>query len=811
MSIRQDLTFSVRTLLRKPGFLATALITLSLSLGAATAVFSIVNTVLLRPLPFKAADRLIVLWNQKVLQDVPRLKISIPEFLDYQKSKAFEQLAAYYPWSYTMTGRQEPVRILGVATSASLFPALGVHAELGRTFTRDDDQPGKELVVVLSHGFWQRQFARDRSVLGRTLNLDGQIYKVIGVMSPDFDFPEPDVALWVPLAIDPADLPTRNARQLNVVGRLAPGVSVEQAQAEMNAFAATMQKDYPTIYRAENGWGILVIPLTEEIVGKVRSGLLLLFGAVVLVLLIACANVANLLLVRATARQREIAVRVALGSSRRRLIQQLLTESLVLSLLGGVLGLLLGLWATRLLVVLAAENIPRFHAVHLEPEVFAFGILLSVVTGLLFGLAPAFISARPDLTKSLKEGSRGSGMGVSRNRLRAALVISEVALTLVLLIGAGLMTKSFVRLQRVNPGFNAENVLVAELALPFQKYGKATDFQGFFDRYMSAVATLPGVQQVGAVAVPPFSTELTWSGDLAPEGEQDVASKSQGKVETFIATPGYAKAIGLTLLRGRFLLDQDVKQSPPVTVIDDVLAHRYWPNEDPIGKRLKSGGPGSKSPAIEVVGVVRHIKHESLEGESLPQVYIPLRQAPFRWPGRMGVAVRTASDPAALIAGMRAKLSEIDRDQPFASIDTMQRILSSSISRPRFLTWLLTSFALVALIVASVGLYGVLAYWVSQRRGEIGMRMALGAHRKDVLWLVLGQGMALTFAGLVVGALAAVWLTRAMKSLLFEVSTGDPLIFVGSVVLLTLISLFACQIPAWRAAQMDPGVTLRYE
>ncbi|HYX25231.1 MAG TPA: ABC transporter permease [Thermoanaerobaculia bacterium] len=811
MSIRQDLSLSLRSLLRKPGFLATALVTLSLSLGAATAVFSVVDTVLLRPLPFGEADRLVVLWNQKVLQNVPRLQVSIPEYLDYQKSRVFEHLAAYYPWTYTLTGGQEPARIRGVATTASLFPVLGVRPELGRVFTAEEDQPGKEPVAVVSHGFWQRHFARDRSVLGRTLNLDGRSYKVIGVMPPDFEFPEREVDLWLPLAIDPADLPTRNARQLNVVGRLAKGMGVRQAQAEMTALAARMQKDYPAVYPAESGWGVLVVPLTEEIVGKVRPGLLLLFSAVFLVLLIACANVANLLLVRATARQREIAVRVALGSSRRRLLQQLLTESLVLALLGGALGLLLGLWATRALVVLAAENIPRFHEVRLEPEIFAFGIVLSVATGLLFGLAPALISARPELTKSLKEGSRGSGMGVARNRLRAALVIAEVALTLVLLIGAGLMTKSFVRLQRVDPGFNAEKVVVGELALPYQKYPKPSDFQGFFDRYLSAVASLPGVEQVGAVAVPPFSTELTWSGDLKPEGEQDTGGKSQGKVETFIATPGYARAIGLTLLRGRFVTDQDVKESPPVTVIDDVLAHRYWPNEDAVGKRLKAGGPTSKSPALEVVGVVRHIKRESLEGESLPQAYIPLRQAPFRWPGRMGVAVRTAADPAALIPSLRAKLKEIDPDQPFASIDTMQGILASSISRPRFLTWLLTSFALVALIVASVGLYGVLAYWVSQRRGEIGLRMALGAQRNDVLWLVLSQGMALTAIGLVAGAVAAVWLTRTMKNLLFEVSTGDPLIFAAAAVVVTLIAFFACQVPAWRAAKMDPGMTLRYE
>jgi putative ABC transport system permease protein len=811
MSFLDDLKLAWRLLLKRPAFLTAVLFILGMSLGAATAVFSVVRAVLLKPLSYPEADRLAVVWNQKVLQDAPRLRVSAPEFLDYAQSAAFEDLAAYYVWDYTWTGGQEPLRIRGAAATASLFPVLGVQARLGRTFTAADDFPGTDHVAVVSHGFLQRRLGGDRGAIGKSLTLDGRLYEIVGVMPPQLDFPQREVEVWVPLAIDPADLPSRRARQLQVVGRLAPESSPERAQAEMTALAARMQQSFPDVYPKESGWGVLVVPLIEEVVGPVRPGLLLLSGAVVLVLLIACANVACLLLVRMAARQKEIAVRVALGAGRSRLVRQLLTESLTLALLGGFSGLLLGHWATGGLVVLAADTIPRFHEVRMEPAVLAFGFLAALLTALLIGLIPAVLASRPDLTRDLREGGRGNVRDARGSRWRGALIVAELALTLVLLIGAGLMVKSFLRLQQVDPGFRPEGALVAELSLPFEKYPERRDLAAFFDRFLAEIESLPQVEAAAAVAVSPFSDELVWSGDMTPERRQAAAGPGEGKIETFLATPGYAEALGLHLLRGRFLSARDREGASPVVVIDDVLARRYWPNENPVGRRIKSGAAGSDDPWMEVVGVVRQIQREALDAESLPQAYIPLAQASFRWPGRVSVVARTSADPEALIPTLRSRLRTIDPDQPFARIAPLEEIIAASISRPRLLAWLFTSFAALALIVASFGLYSVISYWVSLSTAEIGLRMAVGARRRDVLRLVLGRSLILTLLGLILGLLSASWMTRALRSVLFEVTAGDPAIVLGASLLLMMTALLACQLPAWRAARLDPGRILRQD
>ena len=810
MALSNDLRYALRLQARRPGLTLVSLILLTLGIGATTAVFSIVYDVLLDPLPYPAAEELVKVWNQKIRQEEPRMLVSPPEYLDYREAKSLE-LAAYYPWSYSLTDEGEPERLNAVVATASLFEVLDVGAEIGRVFDESDDRPGHERVAVLHHGFWQRRFGGDRGVLRRELVLDGDPYAVIGVMPPGFEFPGPEGDLWLPMALDPATMPGRKAHQLQVVGRLAPGVSLPEAKAEMQTVAARLANEFPEVYPADSGWNVDVVPLLEELVGETRPALLLLISAVGLVLLIACVNVANLLLVQGVRRRREVAVRTALGAGRARLIRQFLVESLLLAIAGGAAGLALGLAGSRILAVLAGSEIPRLESIEIRIPVVLFALGLSLATGLLFGLAPALRTSRVPLVESLKESGRGGSLGGLRNRLRSSLVVAEVALSLVLLIGAGLMIKSFMQLQSVDPGFRAEGVLVGELVLPYSKYPEAAGYREFFDRLLRDLEASSGVEAVGAIAVPPFSEEVVWSGSATPDVPGADALDEVARVEVFPATPGIAEALGMPILAGRFLSEWDTAESPDVAVVGEELARRYWPEGGPVGERIKLGGPDSDSPWLEIVGVVPHLHRQALDVESPAQVYIPLSQTPFRWPGLMGVVARTSDDPAGLVPVVRQRLREQDPDLPFSTLVPMEQQLAESMARSRFVLWLLTGFAVLALILAAVGLYGVLAYVVSQRTGEFGLRMALGARRRHVLVEVLSQAMVLVGSGLVLGLAAAWALTRLMSSLLFEVSATDPAVFLLVTLFLALVALAACQLPARRALRVDPAAALRSE
>ncbi|HEX8775370.1 MAG TPA: ABC transporter permease [Pyrinomonadaceae bacterium] len=795
----QDLRYGLRMLLKNPGFAVIAVIALALGIGANAAIFSVVNAVLLRSLPYDDPDRLIVLRENKIPQ-FPEFSVSPGNFLDWQKQNTvFEKLAAIRGFSYNLVGTGEPERLRGARISAGLFEMLGVKPAQGRTFLAEEDQPGRDSVVILSNSLWQRRFGADPNILGRALTLNASTYTVIGVMPPDFQFPDRETELFTPVAFDAKQAEQHGAHYISVVGRLKPGVGLEQAQTEMSAIAARLSQQYPD---SNAGWGVSLFRMQEYESRDIKQALLVLLGAVALVLLIACANVANLLLARATARAREIAIRTALGASRWRVIRQLLTESILLALVGGGLGLLLAVWGMDLLLALAPEDLPRVKNGALDARVLGFTILITLLTGIVFGLVPALQSSRPNLNETLKEGGRGTTGG--HHRVRGALVVTEVALAMMLLIGAGLLIRSFYRLQQVDPGFNPKNALAVTVSLPAKKYAEEEQQAAFFTQLIEKVSGLPGVVAVGATQSLPIQGDYVLGFNI--QGRPPDAPGEEPSTNYYAVSPDYFKAMGIPLLRGRLFTERDKKDTPRVAIINETMAKKFFPGEDPIGKGINvTNGPERFR---EIVGIVADVKQYGLDRPTTAQTYEPYLQTPF---SGMTLIVRTEGNPTALNAGVRGQVLSIDKDQPVSRSRTLEEVIAESVAKQRFAMMLLGIFAVVALILAAVGLYGVMSYSVTQRTHEIGIRMALGAQQKDVLKLVVGQGMILALIGVGVGLLASLALTSVMRTLLFGITATDPLTFLAIPLLLAVVALAASLMPARRAMKVDPMIALRYE
>lgn len=814
----QDLRYGMRALVKNPGFTAVALITLALGIGVNTAIFSVVNAILLRPLPYKAPDRLVMIEGNFLRLDMENLGASPPEFNDYrEQTHSFELMAAFNNVNFNLTGGDQPEQIVGARVSAQLFPLLGSKPMPGRSFVSEEERPGRDNVVILSHGLWKRRFNADPNIIGKTLTLDSTSYTVVGIMPPDFQFPHSSFPfavradLWIPLAFTDEQLQHRSSYSLRVMARLKSGVTLDQAQAEMAALARRLEEQHPRSYRGPRGevggWRVTVVPVREQVVGNIRPALLVLLGAVGFVLLIACANVANLLLARAVGRRREMAIRMAVGASHRQLIQQQLIESLLLAVLGGALGVLCALWGDDLLVRLNPVDIPRVQEVSVDARVVVFTFAMSLLTGLIFGVVPAMSIAQPHLSESLKEGGQKLAGGFGHNRVRHLLVVAQLALSLVMLIAAGLLIKSFVRLQQVNPGFRAENLLTMEIALPPSKYVEPHQQASFFQQLLQRVATLPGTRSAGLITILPMSG-ARFDGPVSVEGRPLDFTRGPEVANYRIISSGYFQAMGIPHLQGRQPTEQDAAGKTPVVVVNQTLARHFFPNENPIGRRLKLGAPQNPRPWLTIVGVVGDVKHSGLGAATRPEMYVPYLQEPA---GAMTLVMRADSNPMSLAAAVRREVMSVDLDQPVYNIRTMEQVLSDSVSQRRFSMLLLGLFSVVALVLAAVGLYAVISYSVNQRTHEIGICMALGAKARDVLKLVVRQGMVLAFVGVVIGLGAALGLSRFISSLLFGVSATDPLTFVVISLLLTVVALLACYLPARRATKVDPMVALRCE
>ncbi len=808
----QDLRYGARMFLKQPGFTLVAVFALALGIGANTAIFSVVNSVLLRPLNYADADRLLLLNHNYPKLDL-KASVSAVGYSHYRDhNQSFESVAAVTSWPVNLTGNGDPERLLGMTVTHTFFPLLGVAPAKGRIISPEEDQPGRNRVVVLSDQFWQRRFAADPDIVGKTMLLDGENYTVIGVMPPSFQFGREfgqTLDLWSPIAFTPELMDPNRWRNenLTVIAKLKPNVSLPQAQADMDKIAANVRQTYFGGGDAANPstWGLLLRPLREIVVGDIRSTLLMLMVAVGFVLLIACANVANLLLARAALRQREMAVRTALGAGRFRVIRQLLTESILLSLTGGVLGVGLAYGGLRLLLSFLGERIPRGHEIGVDGQVLLFTFGLALLTGILFGLAPALQTAKHDLHDTLKEGGRG---GTGRATVRNVFVVAEIAISLVLLVGAGLMLKSFQRLQEVNPGVRPQNLLTMQLSLPGTKYREPAQIDGFFQQALDKIRAVPGVQAAGISTSVPMSGANS-SGSFSIEGRTVAPGEMSPWGNRWYAGAGYFQTMNISLLRGRFFEDRDTTDAPQVAIIDETMQRKFWPNEDPLGKRISFQRDAQGNPIWrEIVGIVGHVKQRGLEGESPVQYYIPHRQRPL---STVFLVARTAGEPSSFAPAVRAAIQSVDRELPVFRVTTMERLVADSMAQRRFSVTLLSVFAVVALLLASVGLYGVMAYNVAQRTQEIGIRMALGAQVRDVLAMVFRHGLQLAVWGVGIGLAGALALTRVMQSLLFNVSAADPLTYGVVAVVLGAVSLCACMVPARRAAKVDPMIALRYE
>jgi len=803
-SLLQDIRYAARMLRKSPGFTVVALLAIALGIGANTAIFSFIHAVLLQRLPFRDENRLVMVFERNLKRTMgshgPGKNVTGPRnFYRWQeRNQVFEQMGYFFASaSANFTGEGEPERIPIGYVTANLFPMLGIQPMLGRNFTAEEDENGHETVVIISDGFWKRRFASDPQVLGKKIQINGRDYTIVGVMRRSLALPS-DMDAWAPFGLSPKGR-TAGGRWALVIAKLKPGVTVQQANAHMQQLASEIEKEDPQF---DSGWSTNVIPLREQLVGDIRLPLLVLFGAVGFVLLICCANVANLLLARASSRAREIAIRVALGVSRRRVVQQLLTESLVLALLGGACGVLLAYWVLGALMALVPTEVPAFTEPTINGAVLAFTAGASILTGVLFGLAPALRLSRLQPVESLKDGARSSLGG--KHRLRNGLVVAEAAITLVLLVGAGLLMKSFMRLLQVDPGFRPDHMLTAQISRTERDDKKVI---GFYEQVLARVQALPGVTAAGAVSFLPLDglgSATNFFLDDRPKprpGDEPVAD-----VRSISAD--YFKAMGTPLLRGRAFdptLDQAGDQVKKV-IVNQSAAQMYWPNEDPVGKRLTMPWDGDMH--AEVVGVIPDLKLESLNTSSRSQLYWYFPQFPY---ASMSLVIRTSGAPEQATGGLRAAVHEIDPKQPIARVRTMEDVVNISVKQPRFVMTLLAGFATLALLLAAVGIYGVMSYSVTQRTQELGIRMALGAHPRDVATLVLNEGMRLALAGVVLGIAAALVLTRFLRTLLFEVRSTDPLTFAAVCGLLGAIALVAILIPARRATRVDPMVALRYE
>ena len=801
----QDLRYGVRMLLKNPGFTMVAMVTLALGIGVNTGIFSIVNAVLLRPLPFTDPARLVTVWESNAAKGQTHGAVGGANFTDWKnQNQVFDSLVAYFSWNYNLTGDDQSQRLEAAVVSAGFFQMLGAEAALGRVLLPEDDQEANENVVVLSSALWQSRFGASREIIGQSILLNGLPHTVVGVLPAGFDFPNDKIELWRPMAMSSQMAQNREGKWLKVAGRLKTGVSLEQAAAAMDTISERLAESYP---KTNAGWGVNLVPLHDELVGDVRGFLLLLFGAVLFILLIACVNVANLLLARAAARQKENAIRAALGASRLRLLRQFLVENLLLATLGGLLGLALAFWSLDALVALSPKDVPGLAKTAIDGRVLGFTVALSVLTTLLFGIVPAWQASKPDLNETLKEGGQSS-TGNAGRRVQGALIIVEVAAGVVLLVGAGLMIHSFVRLRAVDPGFNPSNVLTMRIALSANKYGENHRSIAFFEEALERIKDLPGVVSAGAVQdLPMRKNEMSFAFSIEGRPDTQVASHSEAAYRA--VTEDYFRTMRIPLVAGRGFTADDKLQTTPVVIINQTMARRFWSDEDPVGRRLRFGEPND--PVYTIVGVVGDIKHLGLAANESAAIYQPHAQKRFAWLRWMSLVVRTNTPPLSLIAAIRNRVGEVDRGQPLYDIVTMEHLLAESVTQSRFSTFLFSLFALLALTLAAVGLYGVMSYTVAQRTHEIGLRMALGAQAADVLKLVVARGMKLTLLGLAVGLGAAIALTRLLKALLFNVSATDPLTLVIVPGLLLGVTLVACYLPARRATSVDPLAALRHE
>jgi putative ABC transport system permease protein len=820
-TLLHDLRYGIRMLLKNPAITFVVILALALGIGANTAIFSVVNAVLLRPLPYDAADRLVFLNERS--QTLDEMSVAYPNFIDWRaQNQSFEKLAVYNRASYNLTGDGEAERIITGQVSADLFPILRANAALGRVFTNDEDKPGAAPVVVLSYALWQRRFGGQANIINQSITLNGKSYTVIGVMPRDYLFPS-RVEMWVPvgpISADSAWQQRGNHPGLFGVARLKPGVTLAGAQADLDKIAVNLEKQYPNV---NAGNRIKIQPLLEAFVSDVRRTLWVLFAAVGFVLLIACANIANLLLARASARQREMAIRSAMGAGRWRIARQLLTESVLLALVGGTLGLFLARWGVDLILYVSPNAIPRAREIGLDWRVLGFTVAMSFLTGILFGLVPALQAGGVDVHETLKETGRGT---TRRHWLRSSLVIVEVATTLVLLIGAGLMVRSFYRLQGVNPGFSYDHLTSFSVSLPNKKYATPEQRLAFYNALLNNLRGLPGVESTAAATGLPLGNN-GWQTGFIIDGRPAPPPSDTPLMEACSVTPDYFRAMNIPLRRGRYFNDRDdrsflagrdlsklsddEKEMAGVSsiIVDEEFARRYWPNEDAVGKRVKLGGGNPKAPTVTVIGVVGRVKMDGLGQDShRVQGYFPSAQLPN---GDMTVILKASSDPTQLVASVRQQVRAVDADQPIYGIRTMENIRSESVAPERLNLTLLSLFAGIALVLAVVGIYGVMSYSVTQRTHEIGIRMAIGAQPRDVFRMIIGQGMMLALIGVAFGLAGAFALTRLMATMLFGVEPTDPLTFATIALLLTGVALVACYVPGRRATKVDPVVSLRYE
>ncbi|HYJ07241.1 MAG TPA: ABC transporter permease [Chthoniobacterales bacterium] len=813
----QEFRFALRNLIKTPGFTLVAVITVALAIAANTAVFSLVNALLIRPLPFKAPESLVLLFEKFSAQGLDQIPVSAPEYLDWEKqTQSYERIAAFNFANFNLTGGDMPERIQGAVVTPSLFPLLGVQPVKGRVFNDSEFGEGNDGVLMISERLWRRRFNSDPQLVGTQLSVNGRSFTVVGIMPANFEFPLPlfgvqggtfaeRADMWKPIAFTKQELESRGSRSYGVIGRLKPGVTLAQAQAEADTIVANWHPLFPDNYEPATKFGATLYPMHDLVIGGMRPALMILLGAVAMVLLIACANLTTMLLARAGAREREFAIRLALGAGRMQLVRQMLAESILLALIGGTAGVMLAVWGLDLLRSIGTQTVPRLAEVNLDMRVLLVTLGTAVATGIIIGLIPALATGKPELTEALKEGGRGSTSGIRRNRLRNALVIAEVALALVLLVGASLLMKSFARLQNVHPGFEPKNVLTMEVALPLLKYPRGKPVADFYAEVTRRVKALPGVEAASFTSILPLSGTNSDS-SFQIEGRDPIAEKVYPDEEIRSITPEYFSALKVPLLQGRFFNEGDQFEGPGVTIINQAFAKKWFPNQEAVGKRITFSD--TRKPDVKwitIVGVVGDMRHRGLDLDPKPEYYFAHNQNPYR---SMILAVRSTQDPRSLTSSIRREISRLDPDLPAANVRTLEEVAADSIAPRKLSVVLIGVFAAVALVLASVGIYGVMSFLVVQRTHEIGVRMALGAQRSDVLRLVIGRAAKLVLMGTAIGLILGVLSSRALRALLFNVGAFDLMTFVTVTISLIVVSLLASYIPAVRATRADPMIAL---